>query len=1422
MVFEIFIGLWCLNSIKEQNNRYYLQLVKEEARKLDDRFQLVKAYWTITSEIPEIKKVLAFRDKAKPETKTRALNHMSSIVKLTHAEFAFLMDPNGTCTLSTTDILLGHNYGFRTYFKDALTKGSGFLMAYGVTSHTLGFYFASRVTYQGKTVGVAVLKLSDKAMWPEMLLGAKKAPYDILHSPFNSLITKFGVIASPGPRFYVLDEISPELRRYLAETRQFPIKLIHSLGFPPGTWKALKSKGFLEAKNPDIGSKYFLFSVPLKAEGMELFYSIPEKSMMSIFKGVIRPIYLLLLVMFLSFLAMTVFFLSKEEKERRLEETYQKLIREHDRYVDLSTRYKRIIDTTQDGFWVLHPETRKIQEVNDSLCRVLGYSREELIGKTPFDLVDEENLKILKKQVSLSNDKCCDFEVELLKKDGSKRLFHVSSAFVAGDKPAKSFRFAFLTDITEKQEREKAIARKDAILEAVSEISSLVLVREMSEETVRQFLTLLGESGGIEKMFVVRIRDLQENMVSFTIAASWYSDGRFSVKRTTTTFRKDDPEAEPILQQLITGNVVYNPPLQCQRVLGFEEDSSSGLRCMIPIILDGKELWGAMVLESARGRRWMDIEMDAFKVAANLTAATIKRERFLREKRDREVKYTILVENSNSIICLIAPDGRILFLNKFGLKFFGYKPEEVIGKHVMNTIVPEKDSTGRNLRRMIERLLAEPERYPRGENENICSDGRRVWISWTNTPFRNEKGELVELMSVGHDITERKKIEEKLKEASEAKSMFLANMSHEIRTPLNAIIGMSQLLAESNLSREQAEFVSKIYSGGKALLSVLNNILDLAKIEAGKIEYQKSPFNLLEVMEHAVEIFSHQASEKWVDIYCHISPQVPMVLLGDAPKLGQIFRNLLSNALKFTHEGRVVFSASLDSQEGNVAMVTFEVSDTGEGIPKDKLETIFEPFSQADATVTRKAGGTGLGLTITREFILGMGGNVWIDSEEGKGTKVTLKIPFELEKEDKLSSEFKNLTFKMKEISQEWTALLVERDPWTKLVVKDTLERFNMKVIEAFEPEEIERKIKNEKKVLFIASSDPAHQEVLRMVEPPACILLLTREGVELRDEIHCEWLNKPILPTSLLKAVVQTCSESKKDKGHKEETKKSPAMKGAAIKGKVLLVEDTELNQALMQTILEKEGHEVTLAENGAEALLWLAEEEFDLVLMDIQMPVMDGLTTTRIIRSLEKGEDPLIPEEIGLSKEVKESLSEKLIGKSTPVIAITAHAFEEERQKIMEAGIDLYVSKPIIVEDFRRMIRRFFRKEPFVSESSEPEEASKDKKSEVQEGVKALKSYLMESYGLSEDEVPGFIEKAASSIRKNIEKAEEALEKGDYKTLQMSLHSLKGVLGSLGYQELMNAVKGLETKAKEREEYHYKEELNRIKESLPYLFVL
>ncbi|WP_407356749.1 transporter substrate-binding domain-containing protein [Methanolobus sp. WCC5] len=369
---------------------------------------------------------------------------------------------------------------------------------------------------------------------------------------------------------------------------------------------------------------------------------------------------------------------------------------------------------------------------------------------------------------------------------------------------------------------------------------------------------------------------------------------------------------------------------------------------------------------------------------------------------ESEMKYRDLVEKSHSIILKWDSHGKVLFLNDFGQRLFGYDEAQILGRNVVGTIVPEYEETGRNLSSLMNDIFQHPEEYASNINENICKDGKRVWISWSNSPIYDHEGHVIGMYSVGADVTERKRAEEELqrtKEAAEAaniaKSEFLANMSHEIRTPMNSIIGFNEILMETELSEEQRHYVEIVQKSGKALLDLIEDILDFSKIEAGKLELETLDFNLSNMLESFVNTMDLRASAKGLKLLLIVQKDVPLLLRGDMSRLLQILTNLTGNAIKFTSKGRVSIRVSVDSMDDDNVMLRFNVSDTGIGIPGDKIERIFEKFTQADASNTRRFGGTGLGLAISRQLAEMMGGSIGATSKAGRGSDFWFTVKLE-------------------------------------------------------------------------------------------------------------------------------------------------------------------------------------------------------------------------------------------------------------------------------------------------------------------------------------------------------------------------------------------------------------------------------------------
>jgi two-component system sensor histidine kinase/response regulator len=562
--------------------------------------------------------------------------------------------------------------------------------------------------------------------------------------------------------------------------------------------------------------------------------------------------------------------------------------------------------------------------------------------------------------------------------------------------------------------------------------------------------------------------------------------------------------------------------------------------------------------------------------------------------------------------------------------------------------------------------------------------GGEVWVSVSNVPLLDEHGEATGIAGVARDITQSKKLElewQRAKDAAEsanrAKSEFLANMSHEIRTPLNGIIGMTDLALDTPLSQEQREYLETVKFSADSLLSVINDILDFSKVEAGKLELELRDFNLRESLETALKTLALRADEKGLELLCQISDGVPEFVCGDSGRLRQVVINLIGNAIKFTPKGQVQLRVSREGSNGPDHLLHFIVSDTGIGIPPEKQALVFQPFSQADSSTTRKFGGTGLGLSISASFIALMGGRIWVESKPGVGSDFhfTAKLkPSELRAvvpTDHLRG----------------VRVMVVDDNSTNLrILSDLLSRWQMLPLlasggaEAIASLELAKKQSTLPRLILVDLHMPMMDGFSLIAHirqhysnAPAEIVMLTSSHHQ-DDAERCRllgvaaYLLKPIRKAELRDALAQVLD--------------TPAVQVCPLKPAVpnrifaptpslsiLVAEDNAVNQRLIARLLEKRGHRVKLACNGREALDFVQQESFDLVFMDIQMPEMDGITATAKIRELERATGS---------------------GPHIPIVALTAHAMKGDQERFLASGMDGYLSKPIRPQELDETIIR------------------------------------------------------------------------------------------------------------------------------------
>ena len=670
-----------------------------------------------------------------------------------------------------------------------------------------------------------------------------------------------------------------------------------------------------------------------------------------------------------------------------------------------------------------------------------------------------------------------------------------------------------------------------------------------------------------------------------------------------------------------------------------------------------------------------------FMIFASHANYMIKQRKLADEARvQSESKYRTIIESIEDGYFEIGLEGKFLFFNESMCRLLGYHPREMARMAIDAPMHPEEAE-------IFHQSLDQVRETGHPVKSLDCvfntPDGQRRYAEASIAPIFDAKGMMNGFRGLVRDLTERKKSEalqqEKLaaEAANRSKSEFLANMSHEIRTPLNSIIGMVELLQQSELDDEQQEDLGVVHSASFALLSVINDILDFSKIEAGKLELEETAFDISAVIEESMKIMAPKAHQKNLDLVYRIAPDIPPLLLGDPARLRQVILNLVGNAVKFTDQGEIILDLVASEATADAVVTHLTIKDTGIGIPPEKQETIFQAFSQADNSTSRRFGGTGLGLAVSAQLVSLMGGKIWVESRPGQGSRFHFTTRFVRGAEaaaadmpDPSAPELAGVR-----------VLVVDDHAATRDIICGMLKQLNIFSAATHDVHQARGLLQERARLgipfeaVFIDAELPGagSQELVRWLQNEAShktrsVLMTTHASILERPVIPESGATvriiKPLGPGDLRKALIKSLGQRVKHAATVETGK----IADFTVPLHILVAEDLPFNQKFIMRLLRKWGHEVNLVSTGRQAVDAIDATAFDLILMDVQMPEMDGLEATRRIRSKERAAGC----------------------RQTPIIALTAHAIKGDRERCLEAGMDDYLSKPIVTDHLAQAIRR------------------------------------------------------------------------------------------------------------------------------------
>ena len=1006
-----------------------------------------------------------------------------------------------------------------------------------------------------------------------------------------------------------------------------------------------------------------------------------------------------------------------------------------------------IYNTSGDGILITDLETNFLK-FNNAFIKMTGFTYDELINFNCLALTIPSEIKRVKEALSevIKNGYYNNLDKTCPRKDGKNSYFSFNMKLMPDEKHI----LINVKDITQRKIYEDQLLENKNKLEGEVEERSQAF--DQLQKNYQRFIKNFGQE------FVIYSIDARNDTVLFASEA------------TSKIFGYESFEL-----------------IGCQwhKMVDWEDSSIKQLHANVEILKNG-------VKDFTTSTLYLKSKDGSHKIVSNTSYAVrgvngefIKIEGLIEDitKYEKVAQvYRNFIENIGDYFAMFSYEPKsavVSFITPAVEKIFGIQIDDVVNKPWTTTIKWDPQD--------IEKAMVHVDRIVDGRDSSsqiqlsfTHPDGTKRFCKSTSFAIRDNNGNCISINGILEDVTEHVKAENEIiiaKEEAEAaakvKSDFLANMSHEIRTPMNAIMGMTHLVLDTDLEKKQRNYLNKIYRSSELLLGILNDILDMSKIESGKLNVEKISFDFSDVLEELKDSISFLLKDKNINLTYWINPETPQKLIGDPLRLRQIFLNLVSNAIKFTdkQESDIIVRVEVQKYEDEKVILHFSVEDNGIGMSQEQLSKLFNAFVQGDTSTTRSFGGTGLGLVITKRLLELMDGKIWVESELGKGSKFHFSIPYTIDKNA--------LKQKLETLFNELNVLFVDDHDVIRQVFEETWKKIGYNLTTATNTEDALKYFKETKKPFDLVITDwlmrgqdgvefiKKIQENTNLQKQPKVIVVTAHNMIEVKEAFSGlkidGYLSKPICLSKLNDIVVKIF---KKKNDSVKPTLNTSYISGFLedLKGaKVLLVEDNEINQELAVDLLEKGGISVVVASNGIEAIAKLDKEKFDGILMDCQMPIMDGYEATKQIRKKEEYKD-------------------------IPILALTANVMQTDIEKAIESGMNDQIIKPIRYLDMFSKMAKWIKPSGLVkfntsiSKENESNGIPKiegldiDKGLDIVQNNKALYLKLLRKFR----DTNGY--DFAQEFKKTY-------NNGDFKTAERSIHTLKGVAGTIGATKLYNS---------------------------------